>query len=352
MVELGVYAVARLYWVIFAGALGPHADAVRVILIAAGTLTALLGAWMCVMQRHIKRLLAFSTISHVGVFVCGVGLLSAKAIAGVALYIAGHGLTKAALFMCTGVLLHRFRTVDEFDLHGRGRVLPKVGIVWAIGGLLLCALPPFTAYHGKSLLDEASGDAGFAWLTGLFIVVSALTGGAVLRVAGRVFLGWGPQEAPKDIQERAAEERVDETRDEAGHTPPLMVIVPAVLLLGAFVVGLIPGASDYLLRAARQFTANHAYVGWVLHGHLPRLPPPPQEHSGLLEWLSGFAATLGALLIAWVGLFGRPLRERVPKSALRFTAGVRALHSGHIGDYIAWWTAGVAVVGSVCLLTL
>ena len=73
---------------------------------------------MCFVQRHLKRLLAFSTISHVGLFVCGVAMLGSKAIAGAAVYIVAHGLTKGALFMCMGVLLHRFGTVDEFDLHG------------------------------------------------------------------------------------------------------------------------------------------------------------------------------------------------------------------------------------------
>ncbi|MGZ4345039.1 MAG: complex I subunit 5 family protein, partial [Solirubrobacteraceae bacterium] len=86
MVELGVYAVARLYWVVFAGPLGPHVEALRAILIAAGVITALLGAWMCFVQRHLKRLLAFSTISHVGLFVCGLALLGAKGIAGATIY--------------------------------------------------------------------------------------------------------------------------------------------------------------------------------------------------------------------------------------------------------------------------
>ena len=75
MIELGVYAVARLYWVIFAGPLHPHIATLRAILVAVGVTTALLGAVMCFMQRHIKRLLAFSSISHVGMLICGIGLL-------------------------------------------------------------------------------------------------------------------------------------------------------------------------------------------------------------------------------------------------------------------------------------
>src|SRR5205823_6442451 len=162
MVELGIYAVARLYWTIFAGPLGPHGVQLRAILIAFGTVTALWGAVMCFAQRHIKRLLAFSTISHVGMFLCGLGLLSAKGLGGVATYVIGHGLTKAALFMLAGVLLHRFRTIDEFDLHGAGGVFPLVGVLFAIGGLLLAAMPAVTAFFGKSLLDAAALDAHYS----------------------------------------------------------------------------------------------------------------------------------------------------------------------------------------------
>src|SRR5437588_7350277 len=114
MVELGIYAIARIYWTIFAGPLGPHTEELRAILIAFGTLTALWGAVMCFSQRHLKRLLAFSTISHTGMFICGIGLLSAKGLAAVAVYVVGHGLTKAALFMLTGVLIHRYSDIDEF----------------------------------------------------------------------------------------------------------------------------------------------------------------------------------------------------------------------------------------------
>src|SRR4051794_33691014 len=97
MVELGLYAVARLYWQVFAGVLAPHAVGVRAIFVGLGVVTALVGACMCFLQRHIKRLLAFSTISHVGMFLCGVALLTGRGIAGVAVYVVGHGLTKAAL---------------------------------------------------------------------------------------------------------------------------------------------------------------------------------------------------------------------------------------------------------------
>src|SRR5438477_5182166 len=68
MSELGIYAVARIWFDSFAVSLGPHGDSLRLVLIVAGCVTALVGAGMCMAQDHIKRLLAFATIAYVGVF--------------------------------------------------------------------------------------------------------------------------------------------------------------------------------------------------------------------------------------------------------------------------------------------
>jgi multicomponent Na+:H+ antiporter subunit D len=356
MVELGVYAVARLYWEVFAGPVAAHAAAMRAILVGLGLVTALLGAYMCFLQRHIKRLLAFSTISHVGLFVCGLGLLSGKALAGVAVYVVGHGFTKAALFMGAGVLLHRFGTIDEFDLHGRGKDLRCVGALFAVGGLLLAAAPPFTAYAGKSVLDAASTSTGYGWLVAVFILVSAVTGAAVLRVTARVFLGWGPATGPDPAQARAAEERVDETRGERDHTPVPMIAAPAVLLAVAALAGILPGVVPAVERVAARFTDHAAYAPWVLHGAVVRWPAPPADHAGVIDVLYGVVSVAGAVALSALGLFGRPLREALPKPirvrARTVVRALRGLHSGHIGDYIAWWTAGASVLGGVCLLAL
>ena len=234
--------------------------------------------------------------------------------------------------------------------------MPVVGLMMALGALMLAALPPFTTFMGKSLLDEGASSLGYNWLIVVYIAVSALTGGAVLRVVGRVFLGWGPTEGPRLAQAGAAREESSEELGDRDVTPLSMILVPGVLLVGVLVLGLIPGAVPGTERFAAQFVEHRAYSAWVLHGVHVGLPMVPASHISADDYGYAALSTVGALLVAGLGLFGRPLRESLPRMIwhpLESTAGVlHRLHSGHIGDYITWWTAGVSVVGGVCLITL
>ncbi len=181
MVELGLYGAMRVYWAAFSGATGEHESAVRGVLVGMGVLTALVGAVMCFSQRHLKRMLAFSTISHTGLFLLGAAMLRPDALAGTGIYVLGHGCVKGALFMAAGLLLHRHSSVDESELRGRGKHMPWAGGLFLLGGLGLAGLPPFATFLGKSMIEEAAKHAGYGWFSGIAIIASALTGGAVLR---------------------------------------------------------------------------------------------------------------------------------------------------------------------------
>lgn len=130
---------------------------------------------MCWQQRYIKRMLAFSTISHTGLFVAAVALLTADGTAGGAVYVAGRGCAKAALFALTGVLLDRHGSVDEHGLHGRARDSKLVGVLFVLGALALAGLPPFGTGPGKSLSEDASGH-GYGWLVAVHVTAPAVTG--------------------------------------------------------------------------------------------------------------------------------------------------------------------------------
>jgi multicomponent Na+:H+ antiporter subunit D len=82
MSELGLFGIARVYWTVFQGPLQAHEPAVRDVLLVVGLLSALIGAVMAFLERHLKRLLAFTVIAHVGIVLCAIATLTSPGLAG------------------------------------------------------------------------------------------------------------------------------------------------------------------------------------------------------------------------------------------------------------------------------
>ncbi|MYT27626.1 complex I subunit 5 family protein [Streptomyces sp. MspMP-M5] len=341
MVELGLYGALRVYWTVFAGPGGLPAAGVHRALLTLGVVTALLGAVMCWLQRHLKRLLAYSTIAHIGLFLVGLAVLTPRSTGGVALYVLAHAGVKAALFACVGILLDRYGSVDEHELHGQARELPRVGVLFAVGGLALAGLPPFGTALGKAAVEEAAG----GWVTALGVLVSAATGGAVLRAAARVFLGLGqrhPTDAPEETT--GAGEEPETQGGLLSRVPDTMLVVPAVLLAGALATGLVPGLPAAVGRAAGAFTDHAGYTASVLRG----TPAPPAADEAPRWSAAGVLWGLVATALAATGA-ALSVRRPVHREPARWMVPLRRLHSGHPGDYVAWFLAGLTVLAALVL---
>ena len=341
MSDLGVYGIARVYWTVFEGSLGPHEAGLRALLVAVGVLSALVGAVMCFLQRHLKRLLAYSTISDVGVFLAGIGLLQPKALAGVGLYVVAHGLLKGALFLVAGTLLERFDRIDELHLHGRGRGLRLEGAIFLAGALGLAGLPPVGLFLGHSLLEKGANAVGYGWLNPVVWIASVVVAAAMLRAWARIFLGAGPKRDPllSPEPEESEEQIAGEKRSAA------VLLTPAALLVAAgLAISLVPGLASGAERAAERFQDRPAYASTVLHGSASPLPEePPAHHAPLSSVLYGAGAVAGAAALAALVLI-RPRGGLVPAPLL---SALRAVHSGHIGDYVAWLVFGTAAIGGL-----
>ena len=347
MVEMGIYAVARVYWVVFDGVLGEFQHPIRDLLIGVGCVTAIIGAVMCGMQRHIKRLLAYSTIAHAGCFLIGIALLTPDGLAGTSLYVLSHGLAKGALFLAGGILLATKGGIDELLLFGRGRDLHGAKVAWFVAALALASPPFLGTFTGHALIDDGASALGLWWLPAVVAAATVGSTAAILRAGARVFLGIGDREDPL-LSENPSE-------SPPPHEEPNIRWLQAVTLLLAFAglaVGAWTGLAANAQEAAHQFTDGLAYTNTVLD-HAPTLAVPAEHWRTTAESIVWSLVTLfGSAALAVGSLY----RDRLPRSVTDRIGGVlhplRAAHSGQIGDYIAWLTFGVAVIGGLFAFTV
>ncbi len=195
MVAAGVYLLARVFFLF-----SPEALAVVAVI---GIITALLGAGAALVQNDIKKVLAYSTISQLGLMVTAVG---AGAPGAAMLHLFAHAFFKAGLFLCAGSIIHvlhqaqrqsnvHFDVQDIRNLGGLRKKLPFTFFATVISGASLAGLPLFSGFLSKeailSSLNLWKGDTlNGRWIVlALAFVVSFLTVAYIFRLIYRVFFG-------------------------------------------------------------------------------------------------------------------------------------------------------------------
>jgi hydrogenase-4 component F len=172
------------------------------LLIALGLMSMGVAATFILGQTDYKRLLAYSSVEHVGILALGVGLGGAG-VFGSAWHAINHSLTKAMLFLAAGNILTVYRTKSIREVSGVARVLPLTGLLWIGGFLAITGTPPFGAFFSELLIVKASFDQSRAWVGAVSLLLLGVIFIGLATAFLRTFQGSAPPgAAPERLSHR------------------------------------------------------------------------------------------------------------------------------------------------------
>ncbi len=223
MVKAGVFLLARL-WPVLAGT-----EAYTVIVTSVGLVTMVFAAVVALFRHDLKSILAYSTISQLGLLVMLLGFSLKMAALAAVLHILNHAAFKAALFMAAGIVDHETGTRDIRRLGGLAKAMPVTAVIATIAAASMAGLPPLGGFISKEMmLYETPHVAlfGLPWLVPVLATIGAtFSVGYSLRLAGHLFFG-----APRDPEPFAR-----------AHDPAAGMWAPSALLtVLAVLLGLVP----------------------------------------------------------------------------------------------------------------
>jgi NADH-quinone oxidoreductase subunit M len=254
MIGIGGYAAIRIVYTAFPVVLRSQEFTIGLSILA--IITMFYGGAMALGQTDIKRLLAYSSISQMGYMLFGIVSLSILGLTGAILLYVSHGLSKAILFMVSGILIHKFKTRDISNLSGLASKMPYTATATLIGFLGLAGVPPLVGFWSElfifagSMYTGLAGivglDIGRVFLTALAVVASILTAGYGLWTVRRVFYG-----------------QLNERTREAKEGPVLMVAPILVLAVAAIILGVYPTLASKIvgLEASKLIELLSAILG-------------------------------------------------------------------------------------------
>jgi NADH-quinone oxidoreductase subunit L len=286
MVSAGVYMLVRTFPLASAGLLeGQHFTTPMVVMACIGAFTALFAATIAVLQRDIKRVLAYSTISQLGYMVAALGV---GAYVAAAFHLVTHAFFKALLFLGSGSVIHGVEhgvmhtgdhvdPQDMYNMGGLSKKMPFTFITFLIGGLALSGFPLVTAgfWSKDEILSEAFHNS--IWVYIVLALAALLTAFYTARQITLTFLG-------KPRTEAAAH---------AAESKSSMVFPLVVLSIFAVGFGWLGISKDFPLIGGLLPNFMHDFVGGTLLEHPEVLPfnPIPVAFSVVIA--------LGGLLFGW-----------------------------------------------------
>jgi len=329
MVKAGVFLMARM-WPVLAGT-----DPWFYIVATTGLITMVLGAVIALFKDDLKGLLAFSTVSHLGLLTMLLGFGTKAAVIAAVFHIINHLTFKAALFMTAGIVDHEAHTRDIKRLGGLAKLMPVTAIIGTITALSMAGTIPLNGFISKEMMLEEAVHT--VWYNNPWIVPALATLGSCFSVAYSfrfiVHVFGGP---------------VRDDYPSTPHDPPFgLYAAPALLTVLVVAIGAMPFLAEPLVKVAADAVTGEATKPYLKLWH----------GVTLALWMSVIAFVVGGVLLALHGkLDAIWLRARRPEAKAIFDAIMescvasarafaRGTHNGVMSRYLALLVVAAVGVG-------
>ena len=315
MVNAGVYLVARVTPIFGSSSIWLG------VVAWVGIISAILGATMAGATLDVKRVLAYSTISQLGLMFLALGIGSPGGWFASQFHLMSQAAFKALGFLAAGSLIHLLGTRDMNEMGGLGRKMPVTFIAFFFSILAMSGVPPFIGFWSKDLIIAELHNAGDSTLFILALFVSVCTSFYAFRAFFKVFYG----------------KQSDLVKSKQIHESPLAMAIPLGLLSIAVVtLWLVEGGASRLLGVVEPEAASPwiyvASLGALLIGFLPayalylRQSPEPSQLVATHHWIS---ATRNVLLEGYG--FDRFYDRVFASTVTRLGSAVRLIQTGSLG---------------------
>ncbi|OGS06684.1 MAG: hypothetical protein A2270_05315 [Elusimicrobia bacterium RIFOXYA12_FULL_51_18] len=193
LVKIGVYAYARIFGVTFM--VSPAFS--HGVLIIAG-LSALVAAGAALIDKDIKRIIAYSTVSQLGFIFLGLASGNKTAFVGGLLYILMHSIAKGGLFLCAGIVEQNTHNKDITKMGGLIKTMPITAVAFALCSLSVMGIPPFGGFFSKFLVFKGAAQHGSILVLIIFLAGAMMTLLYLVRLFYLVFLGEDKASNPRE----------------------------------------------------------------------------------------------------------------------------------------------------------
>ncbi|MGE5218910.1 MAG: hydrogenase 4 subunit F [Chloroflexota bacterium] len=192
LLNVGLYAMIRFKAVVDI-AVGP-AFAAR-LLVGIGLFSLVVAATFLIRPRNYKRMLAYSSVEHIGIVCLGLGFGGYWGIFGALLHMVNHALAKSLLFVVSGNILLKYHSAEIRDVRGLLYAAPWTGGLFLAGTLALIGLPPFAPFISEFIIFRA-GMENHPWITATGVILLVIVFGGMLASLNQMLYGDPPAELP------------------------------------------------------------------------------------------------------------------------------------------------------------